>query len=78
VDVKPIGPEASSEAPYQLLLEIAAKPEPSPSVPGPYVPFSGGETSTLNITSFTDFALAGNRGKDRIALCNWDNARDGE
>jgi hypothetical protein len=29
-----------------------------------YVPPSGGKTSTLNITSLTDFALAGNRGKD--------------
>jgi hypothetical protein len=29
-----------------------------------YVPLSGGKTSTLNITSLTDFALAGNRGKD--------------
>jgi hypothetical protein len=29
-----------------------------------YVPFSGGKTSTLVITSLTDFAFFGNRGND--------------
>jgi hypothetical protein len=32
--------------------------------PSLYVPFSGGKTSTSIITSFTDLAFFGNRGKD--------------
>jgi hypothetical protein len=34
------------------------------SDPHPYVPLSGGKTSTLVITSLTDFAFFGNRGND--------------
>jgi hypothetical protein len=38
--------------------------EPLSGRPSLYVPFSGGKTSTLFITSFTNFASFGNRGKD--------------
>ena len=64
VEAKPIAPEATAKLHKLTAPRNRCQAGTVAQRARPYVPFSGGETSTLNITSFTDFALAGNRGKD--------------
>jgi hypothetical protein len=47
-----------------MILQLTVTPKRCQGQPSLYVPFSGGKTSTLFITSFTNFAFFGNRGKD--------------